>query len=47
MVGHTKRVNVIVEPLGELLADRMVTASTYQELKPGLASAYATLQQRK
>ena len=35
VVGHTKRVKVLTEFLEELLANRVVTASTYGELKLG------------
>ena len=36
VIVHTKRVKVIAEPLGELIANGVVMPSTYGELKPEL-----------
>ena len=36
VVRHTKRVKVIAEPLGDLLANKVVVASTHGKLKLGL-----------
>ena len=44
VVRHTKRVKVIAEPLGELLANRVVSARTYGELKLGSGRVNICLQ---